>query len=70
MTDQELNAARVLAASIQDNAEPLEGDYAGYVSVEADALNELVTALGPPNPITPDAPSWPPPLRQSKKARA
>lgn len=46
---QGLNTIRDLASRIEAEAEPLEGDYAGYASVSIDDIKKLVAVLGPPN---------------------
>lgn len=71
MTDAELNTARTLAARIEAEAEPLEGDYAGYASVSIDDLRKLVEVLGPPTKrkyaICPNGTNTPIRLNDSKR---
>lgn len=48
-----IETARALAERIRAEAEPLEGDYAGYASVSIDDLDKLVAALAPETPKQP-----------------
>lgn len=61
MNEMDLNTARRLVREMNE-AEPLEGDDAGYIAVSIDEMAKLVTLLGPTTNciLDCDSPSYPP----------
>lgn len=71
MTDAELNAAREFARKLREEAEPLDGDFAGYASVSIEDLDRLLALLHAANKPLQSARAFPysPPKKGSSKRR-